>query len=73
MRNSIANDGAAFALAGVFNNSTPYNQGSYGDYWSSTRYNNTRMYGLYLDTSGVSPATGINRGYGFSVRCVLGS
>ena len=71
MRASIANGGAAFALAGLFKISTPGSQGSSGDYWSSTRYNNSYMYSLNLDTSSVDPAGNHNRLIGYSIRCVL--
>jgi len=71
MRASIANGGAAFALAGYFRNSTPTNQGSYGYYWSSTRYDNTDMYRLYLSTSNVASADRSSRSLGVSIRCVL--
>ena len=71
MRASVANGGAAFALAGYFYNSTPTNQGSHGYYWSSTRYGNTSMYYLYLNTSNVVPSDYSNRRYGYSIRCIL--
>lgn len=70
MRASIENNGAAFALAGWFN-STPAYLGSNGDYWSSTRYNNTYMYRIYLSTSNVNPAYGGSRRSGYAIRCVL--
>ena len=71
MRASIANGGAAFALTGYFNNSTPAYQGSHGYYWSSTRVSGSYMYRLSLDTYSVYPA---NYGYRYSgdaVRCVV--
>ena len=71
MRASVANGGAAFALAGYFYSSTPKDQGSGGYYWSSTRNSNTGMYDLYLDTSSVTPSNYINRGNGYSIRCIL--
>ena len=71
MRASVANGGAAFALAGYFSSSTPTTQGSYGFYWSSTRSNNANMYILYLDTSIVYPSSNTNRSYGSSIRCIL--
>ena len=71
MRASVANGGAAFALAGSFNSSTPSYQGSGGAYWSSTRGNNTSMYRLYLNTSNVDPSDYDNRYYGYSIRCIL--
>ena len=72
MRASVANGGAAFALAGYFRSGAPTSQGSDGSYWSSTRSNNTtNMYLLYLTTSGVNPSYGSLRNRGFSVRCIL--
>ena len=71
MRASIENSGAAFALAGYFFNAAPALQGLLGYYWSSTRYSDTRMYYLYLDTSNVRPAFNISRDYGSAIRCVL--
>ena len=59
-----------FALAGNFNDSTPVNQGSNGNYWSSTRNNGNNMYNLNLNTSNVNPANTNNRNNGFSIRCV---
>ena len=71
MRASITNGGAAFALAGYFYSSTPTNQGSSGNYWSSTRRNNTNMYRLTLNTSFVNPSDYSNRNNGHSIRCIL--
>ena len=71
MRAPIANGGAAFALAGYFYNSTPTDQGSSGDYWSSTRDGNTSMYRLSLYTSGVYPAGSGIRSDGHAIRCVV--
>ena len=73
MRASIENNGAAFALAGRFLNSTPASQGSIGNYWSSTRGNDANMYGLFLYTSSASPANHDGRYCGYSIRCLLGS
>ena len=71
MRAPIASSGAAFALAGSFSSSSPVNRGSYGYYWSSTRYDGSYVYSLYLDTSSsVSPANGYYRNNGYAVRCI---
>ena len=53
MRAPINDGGAAFALAGCFDGSSPMDQGSYGKYWSSTRYNGYNMYRLYLNGTNV--------------------
>ena len=71
MRASVANGGAAFALAGIFANRTPENQGSHGYYWSSTRFNNADIYYLYLYTSYINPSDHANLNLGFSIRCIL--
>ena len=71
MRNPIVNNGAAFALAGYFYNSTQMSQGSLGIYWSSTRHSNPNTYYLLLNTSGVNPADYSYRSRGYSIRCVL--
>ena len=70
MRASIENSGAAFALAGYFYNAAPANQGSYGYYWSSTRYDDAYMYSLVPNTSNVYPAFSYGRGRGHAIRCV---
>ena len=71
MRKSVANGGAAFALAGIFRSSAPTGQGSRGTYWSSTRGNNAGMYVLYLDTSYIDPSNNDSRLFGYSIRCIL--
>ena len=71
MRASVANGGAAFALAGNFLSSTPTNQGKFGFYWSSTRYSNSVMYYLDLNTSDVYPSSINDRNRGYSIRCIL--
>ena len=71
MRASVANGGAAFTLAGRFYNSAPTGRGSYGYYWSSTRYDTINMHDLYLNTSSANPSNGSNRYYGSSIRCIL--
>ncbi|MBQ6486816.1 hypothetical protein IJI89_00080 [Candidatus Saccharibacteria bacterium] len=71
MRAPIANGGAAFALAGYFTNSTPTLANSVGRYWATTRYSNTEMYGLSLDTSSVYPVNISSRDYGYAIRCIV--
>ena len=60
-------------LSGYFRNGSPSNQGSSGDWWSSTRYANYYMYLLYANTSTISPALYGDRYGGYSLRCVAGS
>ena len=78
MRAPISEGGAAFALAGMFSQSnSPFHQGEYGVYWSSTRPDAPG----YMSTLTLQ----IQRGYpsiyasineiigGFSIRCILKS
>ena len=58
-------------LSGYFDNGSAYSQGSYGNFWSSTRFNNYIMYDLGVDSSSVYPTSNNDRYYGSSVRCVL--
>ena len=60
-------------LSGYFKTGSPYDQGSYGSFWSSTRFSSYYMEILDLYTSSIHPANGYDRYYGYSVRCVLGS
>ena len=78
---SSASEGQAVAfrnalstpLSGGFNNGSAINQGSYGYFWSSTWSNTYGMYYLYVNSSGVGPSSYTDRGFGTSLRCVLGS
>ena len=47
-----------------------YNRGTNGNYWSSSLYSQTNGYSLNFTASGVYPAYGNNRFYGFPVRAV---
>ena len=58
-------------LSGYFNNGSAGGQGTFGGFWSSTRYDNSNMYALFVYSSKVVPASYNNRFYGYSVRCVL--
>ena len=60
-------------LSGCFNNGSATNKGSYGYWWSSTRYGGSFMYSLIANTGRIDPASRSNRVYGNSLRCVLGS
>ena len=61
-------------LSGYVDVGSPYSQGSYGSWWSSTRYNDNYMYRLYVDSSSVYPQNyGFSRYIGVSMRCVWGS
>ena len=58
-------------LSGNFYVSSASYQGSYGVFWSSTRYNASSMYGLRVNASDVNPQNSGSRLHGFSVRCVF--
>ena len=57
--------------AGYRNNSDASlnNQGSNGNYWSSS-ITGTNSYNLNFDSGSVNPANNNNRANGFSVRCL---
>ena len=59
-----------FILPGYVNNSSRSNQGSSGNYWSSTVYSDSYVYNLDLNTSVVYPARDFSKSNGFSVRCI---
>ena len=58
-------------LSGSFYDGSASNQGSYGDFWSSTWDNDNYMYVLYMDSSDVYIQGTENRSAGLSVRCLL--
>ena len=59
--------------SGYFYSGSAVNQGSNGYFWSSTRYNDTSMYYLRVDSSSVYPAIDYSRLVGISLRCLLDS
>jgi uncharacterized protein (TIGR02145 family) len=59
-----------FAGGRDYSSSNVSNQGDYGFYWSSTRFNESSVYGLYFDSSDVYPQGSDYRARGFSVRCL---
>ena len=63
-----------FPYAGYVLNSTLYNVGSGGYYWSRTAYSAISAYNLSFYSSDFIPGTSNNaRHLGFSVRCVANS
>jgi hypothetical protein len=46
-----------------------YNQGTNGNYWSST-FSGINAYNLNFNCGNVNPANINNRGNGFAVRCI---
>ena len=63
-------DALSTPLSGTFYSGTARNQGNYGNWWSSTRGNNSSMYYLYVVSSNVGPQDYRSRNLGNSVRCV---
>ena len=59
-----------FILSGLVYYGSVYYQGSDGSYWSSTVYDASSAYDLYLDSSNVYPDDDRSKLYGLSVRCV---
>lgn len=51
-------------------NASENDQGSYGYFWSGTPSSETTAYYLGYWSTGVSPQSNYNKGYGFSIRCV---
>ncbi|MBQ3305909.1 hypothetical protein IJH02_00520 [Candidatus Saccharibacteria bacterium] len=63
----------AFVLSGNRNGSSTNNQGSNGNYWSSTANSSTNAYNLNLNSSSVNPQNNNNKYNGLTVRCVASS
>ncbi len=59
-----------FTFSGLVGSSSLGNQGSSGNYWSSTVNSNYGAYTLYLGASHVYPTYGDNKYLGFSIRCI---
>ncbi|MBR2830812.1 hypothetical protein IKE83_00435, partial [Candidatus Saccharibacteria bacterium] len=66
---------AAFhaGLSGYFDNGSVRSQTSDVIFWSSTRYDGSNIYPLFLNTTTVYPQGSNYRYYGLSVRCILKS
>ena len=58
-------------LSGEFYGGSADLQGTYSFFWSSSRYSNGSMHGLYVEPSDVAPQDFGTRGHGYSVRCLL--
>ncbi|MBQ2660579.1 hypothetical protein IJF93_00685, partial [Candidatus Saccharibacteria bacterium] len=58
-------------LSGYFNAGKANNQSYYGYFWSSSRYNGSNMYYLYVNASDVTPQDVNIRHNGYSVRCMI--
>ena len=59
-----------FPYAGFVSNGSLLYVGSRGFYWSRTASSTIYAYHLYFGSTNVAPASGNDRYYGFSVRCV---
>lgn len=58
-----------FAGYRIYSSAGVGNQGTYGDYWSSSRSNANYAYCLYFDSFDISPQSDSRRSAGYSVRC----
>ena len=58
-------------LSGYFLYGSAYDQGSNGNFWSSTLCDSSSMYRLYVYSGGVNPTNNGGRDVGHSVRCIL--
>ena len=73
---AYSNDGSSLKtalstpLSGRYYDNAVGDQGSSGNFWSSTRANNTMMSHLSSYINGITPNAN-NRNYGYSVRCIL--
>ena len=63
-----------YLYSGYVSGGSLIDRGSYGGYWSSTAYNFSRPYTLYLHSSNVTPGTYNNNKYnGRTLRCMASS
>ena len=60
-----------FLLSGGYGTGGAGVLGSVGYYWSRTAHSAQRGYGLYMNTTGVSPSYNDNKYLGFAVRCLV--
>jgi len=68
---SALRDALRLPLTGYVENSQVNGQDVRGDFWSLTKENAYRVYGLIVDSSTTYPQALKGRAYGFSVRCIL--
>ena len=59
-------------LSGFFWNSSAYDQGNWGRWWSSTYYIGFDMYLLFVDSECVYPDYSNDRNVGYAMRCLVG-
>ena len=48
-----------------------YSRGSGGGYWEARVYSDTNAYRLYFDSTLLYPQNDSNKGFGFSLRCIV--
>ena len=58
-------------LSGYYSGSSAYNQGSYGNWWSSTYNDSYSIYNLGVNSTSVYPGGLSYRSSGLSMRCLL--
>ena len=58
-------------LSGIYSSSSASYQGSDGCWWSSTFSNSDYMLSLGVIPTNVYPSGGLNRNYGYSMRCLM--
>ena len=63
------NNPGMLATTGYFGSGSQYNVGSYGNWWSSTRFSNGDAYDLRFYGASAGRDNG-SKNYGFSVRCM---
>ena len=63
----------SFLRSGNYNYGTGglSNRGSNGYYWSSRTYATTGSYDLHFRSAGLGFANGDDKGFGFTLRCVI--
>ena len=70
-KNNFAGKIPGFLLSGFYGTGGAGSMSDYGYYWSRTADNSQNARFLRLYSSGVNPADGLNKYYGFAVRCIL--
>ena len=65
--------GLSLPFSGDFYSGQARSQGTYGNWWSSTRDDGNRMYYLNAGSDGISPTSNLGRYRGYSMRCLFGS
>ena len=69
--NGIQHSPLSFLRGGFYINGNPDNRGSYGHYWESKTYSETRARLLRFYSTLLNPQFNYNKDFGFSIRCVV--